>query len=504
MGWNSWNAFEAKIDEAKIFAIADAMVASGMRDAGYRYLVLDDGWLRKERDEKGDLVADPIKFPNGMKAVGDYLHKKGLLFGIYQDRGRLTCQGLAGSYLHEQADMTLFASWGVDYLKLDSCYAEANKRLSSDDYSLYRDAIRKTGRPMVLSMSDFGNGAWTWGGEKIGQLWRTSYDIYPNMGSVYACAETSAGAEVIHPAFNGLGQFAGPGHWNDPDMLQVGNLKDEAQNRTHFALWCILAAPLMAGNDLRSMTESVKTALTAREVIAINQDSRGIQGYRVVKEDGHEIYNKPLADGTTAVLLLNKNAQPAALTVPWDRIGLKGKQRVRDLWLRKDLGSFEGGFTTPRLAQHEHLLLRVGSRGRPLPAPEPLPLERYTVTKSGTTYLSELCYIWKHGHAPVIEAGTKNLRGEGKCALSYKLSGRAARFQATVSLDSTNAPQIEGRFRVLEEDFFGNKVLFDSGKLKREALPKTIDIDVTGKTCLMLEFTGDKAVGTWADARVVA
>ena len=225
MGWNSWNAFEAKIDEKTIKEIADALVRSGMRDAGYRYLVLDDGWLQKERDSKGILVADPVKFPSGMKAIGDYIHAKGLRFGIYQDRGKLTCQGLAGSYQHEATDMATFASWGVDYLKLDSCYAELNKRLSSDDYVIYRDAIAKAGRPMILSMSDFGSGAWAWGGEKIGQLWRTSYDIYPNMDSVYNCAETSAGDHVTHPAFNGLGQFAGPGHWNDPDMLQVGNLK---------------------------------------------------------------------------------------------------------------------------------------------------------------------------------------------------------------------------------------------------------------------------------------
>ena len=502
MGWNSWNAFEAKIDEKKIFAIADAMVASGMRDAGYRYLVLDDGWLRKERDNNGNLVADPAKFPNGMKAVGDYLHRRGLLFGIYEDRGRLTCQGLAGSYKHEQADITSFAAWGVDYLKLDSCYAEANQRLSSDDYTLYRDAIRKTGRPIVLSISDFGNGAWAWGGEKIGQLWRTSYDIYPDMGSVYACAETSTGAEVTHPAFNGLGQFAGPGHWNDPDMLQVGNLKSDTENRTHFALWCILAAPLMAGNDLRSMSESVKAILTAKEVIAVNQDPRGIQGRRILKQEGLEIYHKPLADGTTAVLLLNKSDRPAPITVPFSALGLTGKQPVRDLWLRKSLGTFTESFTSPRLAQHEHLLLKIGTRGRPLPAPEPLPLERYTITQSGITYLSDLCYIWRSGHPPVSER--KNLHCEAKSVAMYKLDGRAQRFQATVSIADTTPPTVEGRFRVMEEDFFGNKVLFDSGKLKRDAAPKTIDLDVTGKGCLMLEFTGDTAQGTWHVARVVA
>ncbi len=517
MGWNSWNAFEQKIDEKTIKEIADALVRSGMRDAGYRYLVLDDGWLQKERDSKGILVADPAKFPSGMKAIGDYIHAQGLRFGIYEDRGKLTCQGLAGSYQHEATDMATFASWGVDYLKLDSCYAELNKRLSSDDYTLYRDAIAKTGRPMILSMSDFGSGAWAWGGEKIGQLWRTSYDIYPNMDSVYNCAETSAGDHVTHPAFNGLGQFAGPGHWNDPDMLQVGNLKTDTESRAHFSLWCILAAPLMAGNDLRKMPESVRAILTAKEVIAINQDPRGIQGYKVFKNSGQEVYNKPLADGTTAVLILNKSSKPAAITVPWELIGLTGRQKVRDLWLRKDIGTFEGAFTSPRLAQHEHVLLRIGSRGRPLPAPEPLPLERYTVTKSGITYLSDLCYIWRRGNPPVNGLSTrqeplvlgenfyrKGLGCQGKSVAMYKLSGRASRFQATVGLDPSNPPTAEGRFRVMEEDFFGNKMLFDSGKLRPDAPPKPIDIDVTNKGCIMLEFTGDNVLGTWAEARVVS
>jgi len=315
MGWNSWNAFEKDIDEQKIKAIADAMVNSGMRDAGYTYLVLDDAWMAGERDQDGRLVADPEKFPGGMKAIGDYIHSKGLKYGIYQDRGRMTCQQLPGSLGHEQIDMETFAEWGVDYIKMDSCFAENNGRMSSEDYAIFRRHIRATGRPIVLSISDFGNAAWAWGGKESAQLWRTSNDIYPWMDSIYACAETSAGDRSIHPAFNGLWQFAGPGHWNDPDMLQVGNLKNMDEDRknigdrAHFSLWCILAAPLMAGNDLRTMSENVRKVLTAPELIAVNQDRRGIQGYKVFDEDGCEVYNKPLADGTTAVLLLNKRRE---------------------------------------------------------------------------------------------------------------------------------------------------------------------------------------------------
>ena len=516
MGWNSWNAFEQKIDEKLIRDTADAMVKSGMRDAGYKYLVLDDGWLQKERTSKGELIGDPTKFPNGMKAIGDYIHSKGLKFGIYEDRGIKTCQGLAGSYKHEAVDINTFASWGVDYLKLDSCFAEANKRLSSDDYTIYRDAIRKSGRQMILSISDFGNGAWAWGGENIGQLWRTSYDIYPNMDSIYYCAETSAGATVTHPAFNGLGQFAGPGHWNDADMLQVGNLKNDKQNRTHFALWAMLASPLMAGNDLRIMPNNVRDILTNRPVIAINQDARGIQGYRVVSNNGIEVYNKPLSDGTTAIMLLNKGNKTARISIPWTLIGLSGKQPVYDVWARRNLGLSDGGFTSEALEQHDHMLLRVGYKGAPLPGPEPLPLERYTVTRKGITQLSSLCYIWKSGnHATMdltaerdvlILGGRYFRRGigcKGKSNLLYKLAGKANRFRATIGLSQGNKPGAEGRFRVMEEDFFGNKVLFDSGKMRPESPAKTIDIDVSGKGCIMLEFTGDDVLGTWGDAHVV-
>ncbi len=326
MGWNSWNAFQEDIDEEKIKRIADIMVSSGMRDAGYEYLVLDDGWMAPERNAAGELVADPDRFPGGMKAIGDYIHSKGLKYGIYECRGYLTCQKLPGSFEHEQTDMNSFAAWGVDYIKLDACYAERNGRLSTEDLAIYRDAIRNTGRQMILSISDFGNGAWAWGGKEYGQLWRTSGDIYPWIESVYHCAETSGGDQSIHPDFNGLWQFAGPGHWNDPDMLQVGNLKNNLEDRAHFSLWCILAAPLMAGNDLQTMSDSVRDILIAPEVIAVNQDPRGHQGYKIYKKGDAEIYNKPMADGTAAVLLLlNKGEEPVDLTLAFLQDRSEGK-----------------------------------------------------------------------------------------------------------------------------------------------------------------------------------
>jgi alpha-galactosidase len=522
MGWNSWNAFEADIDEKKIQAIADAMVSSGMRDAGYTYLVLDDAWMAKKRDKDGRLVAEAKKFPSGMKAIGDYIHSKGLKYGIYQDRGKLTCQQLPGSFGHERIDMETFAQWGVDYIKMDSCFAENNGRMSSEDYALYRKCIKAAGRPIVLSISDFGNGAWAWGGKESSQLWRTSHDIYPWMGSIYACAETSAGDRAIHPAFNGLWQFAGPGHWNDPDMLQVGNLKGmdegrkEIADRAHFSLWCILAAPLMAGNDLRTMTDKVRKVLTAPEVIAVNQDRRGVQGYKVLDDGGREVYNKPLADGTTAVLLLNKEREKTDITVQWDKIGLSGAQLVRDLWARKDLGEFKDSFTAHDLGQHEHRMIKVGRLGPPLPTTATMPLEKYTVTRKGATYLSDLYYIWKAHNAPVYDATfggdpirvagqtfKKGIGCKSKCAVMFKVNGRADRFRAVVAMDKSSKEDANGRFRVYNEDFFANQVLWDSSEMTKDSPAKEIDIELNDVQCLMLVFDGDKALGNWADARVI-
>jgi len=518
MGWNSWNAFKMDIDESKIKAIAEAMVRSGMRDAGYVYLVLDDGWMAKERDGAGNLAGDPVKFPGGMKALGEYIHGKGLKYGLYECRGYLTCQKLPGSLGQEARDMSTFASWGVDYIKLDSCFAERNGRPSRVELAVYRDAIERTGRPMVLSLSDFGNGSWAWGAGESVHLWRTSYDISRSIASVYACAETSGGDGVIHPAFNGLWQFAGPGRWNDADMLQVGNLPGPKEDKVHFSLWSVLASPLMAGNDLRSMAEPVRSILTAPEVIAVNQDPRGFQGYRILRDGGREIYNKPLADGTTAVLMLNKGETPSDLTVTWDRIGLRGPQNVRDLWERKDLGVFEGSFTAASLGRHEHRFIKVGTPGgTPVPGPAPVPLEKYSVTRSGTTYLGDLFYIMKQGDAPRTDAnsaggvlslrGTKYPKGLGcrnSSRIMYRLDGKADRFQAVVGMDDSYAGEETVRFRVLNGDFFGNQVLFDSGKLTRESAAVKIDIDVKGVDYLLLMIDGRRVAADWAEAQVVA
>ena len=531
MGWNSWNIFAKEIDEGKIKAAADAMVSSGMRDAGYQYLVLDDAWMADQRDDKGALQADPIKFPKGMKDIGDYIHSKGLKFGIYQDRAYRTCQSLPGSFGHEQIDMATFAAWGVDYIKMDSCSAEHNGRLSSNDYALYRKYIEETGRPMVLSISDFGNAAWVWGGKASAQLWRTGQDIRSKTGSVYACADNSAGSGRSHPAFNGLWQFAGPGHWNDPDMLQVGNfkIKDEgvskSANRAHFGLWCILAAPLMAGNDMPNMTEAVKQILTAPEVIAVNQDKRGVQGYKVFVDGKVEVYNKPLADGTTAVLLLNKGQETADITVTWEMIGLSGKQPVRDLWARKNLGGFKDSFTAKGLGEHGNRMLKIGKPGTPLPMPAPMPLEKYTITRTGVTSLCDLYYAWRDKNAPVYNktfggnplriAGKTYPKGFGcksKACFMFAGTERGDRLRGTVVLDESYQGENEGRFRIFHEDYFGDRVLWDSGPMTKDTAAKEIDIALENYNCLMLVFegknkeTGKKAgdvLGVFVNPRII-
>jgi alpha-galactosidase len=516
MGWNSWNFFEMNISEEKIKSIADAMVSSGMRDAGYEYLVIDDAWMAKERNSKGELVADPEKFPNGMKAVGDYIHSKGLKFGLYECRGYLTCQKLPGSFQHEEQDMRSFAEWGVDYVKLDACFAERNNRPSDVDLALYRKAINQTGRPMILSISDFGNGSWAWGAAKYAQLWRTSYDIRATIGSVLYCASSSGGSEMSDPAFNGLWQFAGPGQWNDPDMLEVGNLGSAVQDRFHFSLWCILAAPLMAGNDLRVMPDSVRKILTAREVIAVDQDPRGFQGYKIFDNGDLQVYNKPLADGTAAVLLLNKGKQVSDVSVTWNQIGLSGSQPVRDLWEEKNIGSYKDGFTARQLPQYGHMLIKVGKPGsQPLPGPTPVPLEKYTISGKSTQWLSDIYYLMKQGEAPRKDAngGGRAISLKGQTykkglgcftgsRIMYQLNGKGSRLQAVIGMDDEYKGTETARFKVLNGDFFGAQVLFDSGKIGKDSTVK-IDIDVKGVQFLLLTVDGKKLPVNWADIKVI-
>lgn len=357
MGWNSWNHFRSKVDDATIRAQAEAMVSSGMRDAGYTYINIDDTW-EGERDANGNIQTNS-KFPD-MKALADFVHSKGLKLGIYSSPGPKTCAKYEGSYGHELQDARTYAAWGIDYLKYDLCglreqmkaapTPEAAHKIMVDAYIKMRDALRSTGRPIVYSLCQYGNDAvWRWGADVGGNLWRTTGDISDHYARM---AEIGFGQA-------GLSRFAGPGHWNDPDMLEVGNggMKPD-EYRTHMSLWAILAAPLLAGNDLSTMTPETIALLTNRDVIAVDQDPAGKQGDRVSAEGPIEIWARSLADGSKAVGIFNRHPSSMTTQVDFRQLGFNGAVKAKDLWSSKDLGKISGPYTAT-IPGHGVLFLRV-------------------------------------------------------------------------------------------------------------------------------------------------
>lgn len=368
LGWNSWNRFACHVDETLVRETADAMVNSGMKDAGYEYVVIDGCW-QGERDSQGFIRPDRQRFPSGMKAVGDYIHAKGLKFGIYSDAGALTCGRHPGSRGHEYQDAQTFASWGVDYLKYDWCFTEGLSPVGA--YTTMRDALKSAGRPIVFSICEWGdNKPWEWA-KDVGHLWRTTGDI----ANCWDCEEghgryTKLGVLRILDRQKPLRKYAGPGHWNDPDMLQVGNGMSMNQDRSHFSLWAILAAPLMAGNDLRRMTAETKAILTNREVIAVNQDSLGVQGFLAYSEDGLEIWAKLLSKDAWAIVFLNRSNSAKTLNYDWKKAIIddalirrtletnKTTYRIRDLWAKKSVGTTEANLQAT-LPLHDVLMVKL-------------------------------------------------------------------------------------------------------------------------------------------------
>ena len=344
MGWNSWNRFGCNVSEELVRKAAESMVRTGMKDAGYQYIVIDDCW-QVSRDGEGNIVADPVRFHSGIKALADYVHSLGLKMGIYSDAGSATCGGRPGGRGHEYQDARQYARWGIDYLKYDWCNTSTQDAPSS--YATMRDALADSGRPIVYSICEWGNSKpWLWGAG-VGNLWRTTTDIldrWEGRGEKYG-----AGVMDIVDMQVGIEQYAGPGHWNDPDMLEVGNGgMTDIEYRSHFSLWAILAAPLMAGNDLDHMTPAIHDILTNKEVIAVDQDPLGIEGQRVHHaSDGWDIWVKPLTGGRQAVLLLNRGGRDQTMTVKWSDLGLAaGKSvAVRDLWEHRDMGAKIGEFS---------------------------------------------------------------------------------------------------------------------------------------------------------------
>ena len=359
MGWNSWNHFAGKVNDADVRAAADAIVASGMRDAGYIYVNIDDTW-EGQRDAQGNIQTNS-KFPD-MKALADYVHSKGLKLGIYSSPGPKTCAGYEGSYGHEQQDADTYAKWGIDYLKYDLCgYGSVMKKEAPGDkqkqwammqqaYEKMHQALLSTHRPIVYSLCQYGwDAVWNWGPKVGGNLWRTTGDISDNYDRM----------SVIGFSQAGLARYAAPGHWNDPDMLEVGNGKmTPDEYRTHMSLWAMLAAPLLAGNDLSKMDDMTKSILMNKEVIAVDQDALGKQGDRVSATGPFEIWMKPLKDGSRAVALFNRSEAVYPITVDLRAVGFDGPAHARDLWSHKDLGTLQTSYTAI-VPRHGVVMLRL-------------------------------------------------------------------------------------------------------------------------------------------------
>lgn len=372
MGWNSWNMFGNAIHEDLIRETADALVSSGLKDCGYNYLVIDDCWSHKGgRDNHNDLVPDPDKFPNGMKAVADYVHSKGLKIGIYSDAADRTCGGHPGSYGSEEQDAQLWASWGFDFLKYDYCNAPFEQAVARERYGRMGEALRKTGREFLFSLCEWGNqDPHLWGRQVGGSMWRVSGDVFDSWVNVWMASWKTygIGVDVSIDLANDLSEYGGPGGWNDLDMLVVG-LKGKGQvsgngmtfleYQTHMSLWCLAASPLMIGCDVRKLDSETASLLMNREVLAVNQDVLGKPGRRVKQTGPCEVWKKPLADGSMAVALLNRGSTGSDITFKARDIGLLDTPKlVRNLWAGQDMADFTLELTQ-RVQPHETILLKV-------------------------------------------------------------------------------------------------------------------------------------------------
>ncbi|AQT67229.1 Alpha-galactosidase A precursor [Anaerohalosphaera lusitana] len=371
MGWMTWNKFQGDISEQLIMEIADAMVETGLRDAGYEYIIIDDLWQGK-RDEDGNIQPDPEKFPSGIKKLADYVHAKGLKLGIYSDAAEWTCAGAIGSLGYEQQDADTFAEWGIDYLKYDYCHAPKDVETAKKRYSKISDALDATDRSIVLGICEWGpRKPWLWGREVGGNLWRTTWDIR----DTWDAGSYSAGCNGIVQTLDrhtDIADHAGPGGWNDPDMLIVGLYgKGKPSNacgasgctdreyRSQMSLWCLLAAPLTISCDVRDMTPETRYILTNDEAIAIDQDPLGEPARRVHKDGPIEIWARPLADGSWAVGLLNKHDEEAKdITFDYAMVDLEGTAEVRDVWAHMDMGEFTDSYTD-KVEPHETKLIIV-------------------------------------------------------------------------------------------------------------------------------------------------
>lgn len=370
MGWNSWNTFQTNISEDLVKQTADIIVSSGMKDAGYSYLVLDDGWMAMQRDSiTGDLIPDPKKFPNGMKVVIDYVHSKGLKFGLYNCAGTKTCGGYPGTRGYEYQDARLYASLGIDYLKYDWCNTDG--MTTKEAYGTMSKAIRAARHPMIFSLCEWGNSQpWQWA-KDVGQLWRTTGDINAIFDGIKSYGNWHAnGVMTIVDMQDTLYKYAGPGHWNDPDMLEVGNGMKPGEDRVHFSIWCMLAAPLMAGNDIRKMSKETVAIITNKDAIAIDQDVAGMQAFRYADKDSVQTWFRPLQNGDWAACFINRSGTAKNISFDWKKENVSntffnkelneatGNYKLYDVWTRKDMGSTASQLNTA-IPGHDVLMLRL-------------------------------------------------------------------------------------------------------------------------------------------------
>jgi len=388
MGWNNFNHFIDAFTYTTFEQAADAMVSSGLKAVGYQYINIDDSWDNTSRDASGNLVPNPAKFPNGIKPVADYVHAKGLKLGLYADRGVMTCSKFPGSYGYEARDAALFASWGIDYVKVDNCYPNTGTTASADrsqmggtvdgtvpsaryqaaqlvDYTNWANGIKAAGRPMVFSICAWWSYPWE---PTLGNMFRTTKDIKSSWTSFLATLDGNGGdksryADANYPA-PGISSYAGPGHFNDPDMLEVGNTvagggMTVVEQQAQFSLWAIMAAPLILGNDLTNMSAETLAIISNAEVIAVDQDPLGKQGTPTSTSTTLEVWSKPLAAAKSyAVALFNRTGAAANITVTWSSLGLTGSATVRDLWAKQDLGSMATQYSTS-VPSHAVVMLKV-------------------------------------------------------------------------------------------------------------------------------------------------
>jgi len=371
MGWNSWNKFGCNVSEQLIRETADALVSSGMKDAGYQYVNIDDCW-HGERDARGFIQVNAQRFPSGMKALADYVHARGLKLGLYSDAGWKTCGGRPGSRGHEYQDALTYAQWGVDYLKYDWC--DTNGLKAEGAYLTMREALRAAGRPVLFSLCEWGDSKpWEWA-KDVGQSWRTTGDIYP----CFDCIQDhgtwkSWGVLQILDKQDGLRKYAGPDHWNDMDMLEVGNGMSLNEDRAHFSIWAMMASPLITGNDVRSMSKETAGILTNKSMIAVSQDALGVQAFRHAARDGLEYWFKPLAGGAWAFMALNRNQEARRASFDWkaekvvdelsgQALGAgQSSYQLRNIWTGAAAGSTKKALSA-EVPGHDALVLKLSAK----------------------------------------------------------------------------------------------------------------------------------------------